>query len=197
LSTRFAQTEAQERAKAIANAVHADCRSRCASDAGRRLVNAVLAALKECDVTTGRKYARHGKRVAAFAKSVEGLVGDLMLARNNAAASGWVYRPLRHQHFHGKKITYSHLSTAIAGLEFLGLIERAPLVRSFGADLFVSGTMQLKGGNTRFRSTFKLAGMARDAGVDLGTLADHFRPLRSSATRSRKRAACSSPGEAK
>ena len=197
MSTRIAQTEAQERVKAIANAVYADCRSRCASDAGRRLVNAVLAALKEYEDTTGRKYARHGRRITAFAKSVEGFVGDLMLARSNTAASGWVYRPLRHQQFHGSKITHSHLSTAIAGLQFLGLIERAPLVRRFGPDLFVSGNMQLKGGDTRFRSTLKLAVMARDAGVDLGALADHFRPLRGSPTRSRKRATCPSPGEAK
>jgi hypothetical protein len=178
LTTRLAQTEAHQRAKAIANAVYADCRSRCASDAGRRLVNAVLVALKEYEVTTGRKYARHGKRITAFAKSVEGFIGDLMLARNNTAASGWVYRPLRQQHFHGSKITYSHLSAAIAGLEFLGLIERAPPVRSFGADLFVSGHMQLKGGDTRFRSTLKLAAMARDAGVDLGSVTEHFHPLR-------------------
>ena len=109
MSTRVAQTEAQQRAKAIANAVCADCRSRCASDAGRRLVKAVLAALQEYEVTTGRKYARHGKRITAFATSVEGFVGDLMLARNNTAASGWVYRPLHRRHFHGSKVTLTHI----------------------------------------------------------------------------------------
>jgi hypothetical protein len=38
--------------------------------------------------------------------------------------------------------------------------------------------MPLKGGDTRFRSTLKLTAMAREAGVDLGALAKHFRPLR-------------------
>jgi hypothetical protein len=187
LSTRFAQTEAQERARAIANAVYADCRSRCVSDAGRRLVSAVLAALKGSEATTARKYARRGKQITAFAKSVEGFVGDLMLARTNAAADGWVSRPLHHRSFTSSQITRAHLGAAIAGLEFLGLIERAPLVRSFGADLFVSANMRSKGGDTRFRSTLKLAAMAQDAGVDLGALADHFRRLQGSAPRSRRR----------
>jgi hypothetical protein len=47
LNKGSAETEAQERATAITNAVYADCRSRCISDAGRRLVNTVLAALAE------------------------------------------------------------------------------------------------------------------------------------------------------
>jgi hypothetical protein len=186
LNVRPAHAEAQERAKAIANAVYADCRSRCVSDAGRRLVNAVLAALKGYEVSTGRKNARHGKRIKAFGKSVEGFVGDLMLARNTAS-SGWVYRPLHHDHFDGSGVTYSHLSVAIAGLEFLGLIERAPLFRRFGTDLFVSGKVHVNGGDARFRSTFKLAAMAREAGVDIGALADHFRPLPGPAPRSQRR----------
>src|SRR5580704_14943382 len=101
-----------------------------------------------------------------------------MLAHNNSAAGGWVFRPVHHKYLIGSKITYRHISAAIAGLEFLGLIERAPHVRRFGTDLFVSGKMHLKGGDTRFRSTLKLTAMAREAGVDLGALAKHFRPLR-------------------
>jgi hypothetical protein len=178
LNKPLGQMEADERAKALANAVYADCRSRCISDAGRGLVNTVLAALKEYEAASGRKYARHGERVTAFATAVEGFIGDLMLARNNSAAGGWVFRPLHHRYFIGSEITYAHLSAAIAGLEFLGLIERAPHVRRFGTDLFVSGKMSLKGRDTRFRSTLKLTAMAREAGVDLGALAKHFRPLR-------------------
>jgi hypothetical protein len=178
LNKRLAQTQGRERAKALANAVFADCRSRCISDAGRRLVNTVLAALKEYEAASGRKYARHGERVTAFATAVEGFIGDLMLARNNSAAGGWVFRPLHHRYFIGSEITYAHLSAAIAGLEFLGLIERAPHVRRFGTDLFVSAKMPLKGGDARFRATLKLTAMAREAGVDLGALAKHFRPPR-------------------
>jgi hypothetical protein len=170
----LAQTEAQERARALANAVRADCRSRCISDAGRRLVNTVLAALKEYDAASGRKYARRGERATAFAATVEGFIGDLMLARNNTSAGGWVFRPLRHSYFIGSEITLAHISAAVAGLEFLGLIERAPHVRRFGTDLFVSGKMPSKGAGTRFRATLKLTAMAREAGVDLGVLAKHF-----------------------
>jgi hypothetical protein len=93
LNKRLAETEAQQRAKALANAVYAECRSRCISDAGRRLVNTVLTALTEHEAATGRKYARRGKRVTDFATAVEGFIGDLMLARNNTAAGGWVSRP--------------------------------------------------------------------------------------------------------
>jgi hypothetical protein len=147
----------------------------------------VLAALKGCEATTARKYARRGKQTTAFAKSVEGFVGDLMLARTNAAADGWVSRPLHHRSFTSSQITRAHLGAAIAGLESLGLIERAPLVRSFGADLFVSANMRSKGGDTRFRSTLKLAAMARDAGIDLDALADHIRRIQGSAPRLRRR----------
>jgi hypothetical protein len=174
LNNSLAQTEAQKRARALANAVCAACRSRCISDAGRRLVNTVLAALKEYEAASGRKYARHGERVTAFAATVEGFIGDLMLARNNTPAGGWVFRPLHRGYFIGSEITYAHISAAIAGLEFLGLIERAPHVRRFGTDLFVSGKMPLKGGSPRFRATLKLTAMAREAGVDLGALAKHF-----------------------
>jgi hypothetical protein len=143
-------------------------------------VNTVLAAQTEYEGATGRKYARRGERVTAFAATVEGFIGDLMLARNNTGAGGWLFRPLHHKYFTGSEITYAHISAAIAGVEFLGLIERAPYVRRFGADLFVSGKIRLKGGGARFRSTLKLTAMAREAGVDLGALAKHFRPLRRS-----------------
>jgi hypothetical protein len=175
LNKRLAEMDAEERAKALANAVYADCRSRCISDAGRRLVTTVLAALTEYEAATGRKYARRGKRVTAFATTVEGFLGDLMLARDNTVAGGWVFRPLHQTSFTGSDIiTRAHLSAAIAGLEFLGLIERAPHFRRFG-NLFVRGKKQLKGGGKCFRSTLKLTAMAREAGVDLGALAEHFR----------------------
>jgi hypothetical protein len=145
-------------------------------------VNTVLGALTEYEGATGRKYARRGERATAFATTVEGFIGDLLLARNDIAADGWVFRPLHHRNFTGSDVTRTHMAAAIAGVEFLGLIERAPYVRRFGADLFVSvsGKMQLKGGGARFRSTLKLTAMAREAGVDLGGLAKHFRPLRRS-----------------
>jgi hypothetical protein len=138
-------------------------------------VNSVLVALTDYEVAAGRKYARRGKRITAFATTVEGFIGDLMLARSNMAADGWVSRPLHRRYFSGSDVTHAHLSAAIAGLEFLGLVERAPHVRRFGADLFVSRRMQWKGGDTRFRSTLKLTAMAREAGVNLGALAKHFR----------------------
>jgi hypothetical protein len=68
----------------------------------------------------------------------------------------------------------NHHDISVVGLEFLGLIERAPQVRRFGTDLFVSSKMPLKGGHTGFRSTLKLTAMTREAGVDLGALAKHF-----------------------
>jgi hypothetical protein len=176
LNKGSAETEAQKRAEALANAICADCRSRCISDAGRRLVNMVLAALTEHEAATGRKYARHGKQATAFATTVEGFLGDMILARDNTAADGWVFRPLQHTLFAGSGITTAHLSAAIAGLEYLGLIERAPHFRRFGTDLFVNSKMQLRGGGTRFRSTLKLIAMVREAGVDRGPLAEHFRP---------------------
>jgi hypothetical protein len=177
LSRPWVETEAEDRAKALANAVYADCRTRCVSDASRRLVYTVLAILTEYEASTGRKYARHGKHFTRFASAVEGFIGDLMLARNNSAAGGWIFRSLNSKYFIGSEISRSHLSAVIAGLEFVGLIERAPPVRRFGADLFVSSQIQSSGGATRFRSTLKLSAMARDAGVDLGAPAEHSRPL--------------------
>src|ERR1700730_2904442 len=174
LNKRLAQREPQERAKALTNAVCADGRSRCISGAGRRLMNTVLATLKEHEGASGRKYARRGERVTAFATTVESFIGDLMLAHNNSAAGGWVFRPLHHKYFIGSESTYAHISAAIAGLEFLGLIECAPHVRRFGTDLFVSGKMQLKGGDTRFRSTLKLTAMAREAEWTLALLPNTF-----------------------
>jgi hypothetical protein len=121
-------------------------------------VNTVLGALTDYEGATGRKYARRGERATAFATTVEGFIGDLLLARNDIAADGWVFRPLHHRNFTGSDVTRTHMAAAIAGVEFLGLIERAPYVRRFGADLFVSvsGKMQLKGGGARFRSTLKV-----------------------------------------
>jgi hypothetical protein len=177
LGRRLVPTEAEERAKAVATAAFADCRSRCISDAARCLVSAVLAALSEYEAITGRKYVRHDNRVTALATAVEGFVGDLMHARDSAA-QGWVFRPLHASAFIDADITRSNLSTTIAGLEFFGLIERAPRARKFGTDLFVSGTMHGRGGGTCFRATYKLAAMARDSGMDLGSITEHFRPLR-------------------
>jgi hypothetical protein len=136
-------------------------------------VSAVLVALSEYEAITGRKYVRHDDRKTALATTVEGFVGDLMHARDSAA-QGWVFRPLHASTFIDADITRSNLSTAIAGLEFFGLIERAPRARRFGTDLFVHG----RGGGTCFRATYKLAAMARDSGMDLGSVTEHFRPLR-------------------
>jgi hypothetical protein len=122
------------------------------------------------------KYARHGKHFTRFARAVEGFIGDLMLARNNSAAGGWIFRSLNSKYFIGSEISRAHLSAVIAGLEFLGLIERAPLVRQFGTDLFVSGRTR-KGASARFRATLKLTAMVREAGVDLAAPAEHFRPM--------------------
>jgi hypothetical protein len=177
LGKRLVLTEAEERAKAVANAAFADCRSRCISDPARRLVSAVLASLSEYEAMTGRKYVRHDDRVTALATAVEGFVGDLMHARNSAA-QGWVFRPLHASTFIDADITRSNLSATIAGLEFFGLIERAPRPRRFGTDLFVSGATQGRGGGTCFRATYKLAAMARDSGMDLGSVTEHFRPPR-------------------
>jgi hypothetical protein len=140
-------------------------------------VSAVLAVLNEYEAMMGRKYVRHDDRVTARATAVEGFVGDLMHARNSAA-QGWVFRPLHASTFIDADVTRWNLSTTIAGLEFFGLIERAPRARRFGADLFVSGMAHGKGGGTCFRATYKLAAMARDSGMDLGSVTDHFRPLR-------------------
>jgi hypothetical protein len=156
--------------------MYADCRTRCVSDASRRLVNTVLAVLTDYEASTGRKYARHGEHFTRFARAVEGFIGDLMLARNNSAAGGWIFRSLNSKYFIGSEISRAHLSAVIAGLEFLGLIERAPLVRQFGTDLFVSGRTR-KGASARFRATLKLTAMVREAGVDLAAPAEHFRPM--------------------
>jgi hypothetical protein len=174
LNRRLAQTETQERARALASAVYVDCRSRCISDAGRRFLNAVLAALAEYEAITGWKYPRHGERATTFATAAEGFIGDLMLARVNTAANGWVWRHMHHKHFTGSEISVTYLDAVIDGLEFLGLIERAPHVRAFGSDLFVTGKMRSKGADARLRCTFKLTAMARDAGVPLDAVAKHF-----------------------
>ena len=129
MAKRLLLTEAEERARAVASAAFADCRSRCISDAARRLLSATLARLSEYEAMTGRKYLRHGDRVKALATAVEGFIGDLMLARNSAA-QGWVFRPLHASTFIDSDITRSNLLAAIAGLEFLGLIERAELAQS-------------------------------------------------------------------
>jgi hypothetical protein len=178
LTKRLVLTDAEERARALASAAFADCRSRCISDAARRFLGALLAPLSEDEAMTGRKSFRHGDRALAFAMAVEGFIGDLMLARNSAAAQGWVFRPLHASTFIDSDITRSNLSRAIAGLEFFGLIERAPRARRFGNDLFVSGTTHGRGGGTCFRATYKLAALARDSGVNLDSLTEHFHATR-------------------
>jgi len=178
LGKRLVLTEAEERARAVASAAFADCRSRCISDSARRLLSAVISRLSEYEAVTGSKHFRHGDRASAFAMAVEGFIGDLMLARNSAAAQGWVYRPLHASAFIDADITRSNLSAAMAGLEFFGLIERTPRARRFGNDLFVSGTMPGRGGGTCFRATYKMAALARDSGVNLDCLTEHFRPRR-------------------
>jgi hypothetical protein len=174
LNKGSAETEAQKRAKALGNAVYADCRGRCVSAASLRFVTNVLATLEKHELVSARKYVTRGKQ--AFAETAKGFLVNLMLARDHPAAAGWVFRPTGYNHYIGSDISRSHLLEAIAGLEYLGLIERAPRFQRFGADVFESREMQFKGAATRFRSTFKLTAMAREAGVDLGALAEHFRP---------------------
>ena len=70
--------------------MYAHRRTSCSSDAARLFVKTVIETLEEERI---RKYARRGGLAAKFAKTVEGLLGDLMLARMHPAAAGWVFRP--------------------------------------------------------------------------------------------------------
>jgi hypothetical protein len=154
----------------LANAMYAECRSRCLSDAARQFVNTVVETLEAYQT---RKSVRRGTPAARFANTVEGFLGDLMLARDHPTAAGWVFRPFRNADFAGSGTSLSNFATLRADLEFLGLIERAPRVQPFGADA-KSPRMRANSLAPRFRATFKLIAMARNAGVNLDALAKHF-----------------------
>jgi len=164
------ETKAQELSEALANAVYAECRNRCCSDAGRRFVNTVIETLEAHNT---RKYTRRDATAARFATTVEGFLGDLMLARDHPTAAGWVFRPLGNSRFANSGMSQSNFAAVRGGLEFLGLIERAPPVQPFGADA-KSPRMRANLRAPRFRATLKLIAMARNAGVNLDALGKHF-----------------------
>jgi hypothetical protein len=153
--------------------MYAHCRTSCSSDAARLFVKTVIETLEEQRI---RKYARRGGLAAKFAKTVEGLLGDLMLARMHPAAAGWVFRPLDNSHFEGSGTSYAHFAGLRADLEFLGLIERAPRFQLPRAGGLESQRTRFNRGAPRFRATLKLIAIARDAGVDLDVLGKHFAP---------------------
>jgi hypothetical protein len=161
------KSEAGEQLRALADAVYADCASRSLSDEARLFVNSVINVLEEHNT---RKHARSRAHAAKFALTVEGFLGDLMLARDRPAAAGWVFRPLYSAHFTGSGTSYAHFAAALAGLELIGLIERAPNFQQDGAHRAHFNVAP------RFRATFKLNAMAQNAGIDPYALGNHFGP---------------------
>jgi hypothetical protein len=173
LKQRPNEPEARALQEALANAVYADCRSSCLSEASRVFVCTVIETIEGHKT---RKYSRRGAKFAAFAKAAEGFLGDLLRARDHPEAAGWVFRPLRSDHFKSSGTSLDQFAALRKKLEFLGLIERAP--HSSAIDRNASEAQKILSRNAapRFRAALKLIAMARDAGVGLDALGEHFGP---------------------
>lgn len=167
------EAKVQGPSKPVAEAAYAHCRASCNSDAARLFVKTVIETLEAQKI---RKYARRGDLAAKFAKTAEGFLGDLMLARMHPVAAGWVFRPLDNSHFRGSGTSYAHFVDLRADLEFLGLIERAPRFQTSRTGVFEDQRTRFNRGAPRYRATLKLIAMARDSGVDLDALGKHFAP---------------------
>jgi hypothetical protein len=178
------EAKLQRRPKPVADAMYAHCRIRCNSDASRLFVKTVVETLEAQKI---RKYARRGALAAKFAKTVEGFLGDLMLARMHPVAAGWVFRPLDNSHFRGTGTSYAHFVGLRADLEFLGLIERAPPFQTSRTGVFEDQRTRFNRGAPRYRATLKLIAMARDSGVDLDALGKHFAPSLAAPSQPRRR----------
>jgi hypothetical protein len=169
------------------NDYYAHLLSRAASPAAHALIADVYERVEAWESKRARKDAKGakaGKRgpykrgaalAAAFRETLERFLGDLLRAqhdkRKTENASGLVFRPIGKKDFPADDlVSYRTFKSAVDGLRGLGLIRH-----TLGRGRFIPGFVQLRGKASRFEATPKLLKLARDAGVRLTAVDDHFR----------------------
>jgi hypothetical protein len=177
-------------ARQLDKADYAALTSRVISGAARALVDEVCARVVAWEQKSSARTYKRTTRAHKFRDAVGAFTADLVRARGNSWAEGWVFRSLHAKSFTAQRVSHRNFVALVAALRGLSLIEHKPGFRS-KVD-FGTGPVVDRAKASRFRARRAFIELAKRHGVNPAHAIDHFteelpeRPvhLRSASTRS-------------
>ena len=148
------------------DAGYASLARHAATENGRALIGAVRQQVEDWEAQHVTRKRKRDSKAPAFARAIEGFVGDLLIAiAHKERAEGSVRRSVGRDAFTDDVVTYHDFKAIRQALVGLGLVEETPAIFHWNAQSRSA---------TRFRATAPLIEMAAAHGVSLLDIGDHF-----------------------
>jgi hypothetical protein len=157
------------------DAKYASLTSRPVSDAARVLIDRLIGRIEwdELEERRSRKNKRSEKARLALRRAVEGFVGDLLRAYADEKSGGWVYHSLKPNNFSGGEVSYRNFVAIVKALD--NSIETKVGYQEWSNGFDPGGPrLPIRTKATRFRATTEFIQVAKNNGVDVSEIGDHF-----------------------
>ena len=161
------QDEALVKTQALRDdAGYASLARHAATENGCAFIGAVCQQVDDWEAQQGIRKRKRLSKAPAFARAIEGFVGDLLIATaQKERAEGCVRRSVGHDAFTDGVVTYHDFKAIRRALAGLGLVEEVAAIPHWHAQSRSA---------TRFRATGSLVEMAAVHDVSLLDIGNHF-----------------------
>jgi hypothetical protein len=147
--------------------------ARARSEIARYLTKRLAHDLAAWEQTAARRTNKRRGRLQKLETAIGAFTTDLLLAQNNPAAGGWVWRSLNKESFTGQTVSFRDFKALVEGWLACALIKRTPGFKE--AVQFDPGDqIRVRGRASRFHATPKLLAVCAEYGVTPHNALEHF-----------------------
>jgi hypothetical protein len=159
-------------ARQLSRARYATLNSRAISASARSLVDEVYDRIAKWERKSNKRKNKRQATSKRFRDSVAAFVADLVRARGDRVAKGWVYRSMHAKNFSRQQVSYRNFIRLVDALSSIGHLQHKPGFQ--GKVDFGSGSVVHRAKAARFRATAPFVTLAKRLGVDPAYTIDHF-----------------------